>query len=38
VAGSASLRGRIKEVDLNDPFFERVSGTVGTTADLAPLA
>jgi hypothetical protein len=34
LAGSASLRGRIKSVDLNDPFFERVAGTVTTTADL----
>ena len=34
IAGSASLRGRIKSVDLNDPFFERVMGTVTTNAAL----
>jgi hypothetical protein len=36
-AGTASLRGRIKEVDLQDPFFERISGSVTTTADLESL-
>jgi hypothetical protein len=34
VAGAASLRGRIKEVDLADPFFERIAGTVTSTADF----
>ena len=34
IAGTASLRGRIKDVDLQDFFFERISGTVTTTADL----
>jgi hypothetical protein len=34
IAGTASLRGRIKEVDLQDSFFERISGTVTTSADL----
>ncbi len=34
-AGAASLAGRIKEIDLNDPFFERLSGTVISTADFA---
>lgn len=33
--GAANLPGRIKQVDLNDPFFERVRGTVTSTADLA---
>ncbi|HYG61649.1 MAG TPA: hypothetical protein VEL74_03640, partial [Thermoanaerobaculia bacterium] len=33
--GAAQLAGRIKEVDLNDPFFERIVGAVSTTADLA---
>lgn len=33
--GAAELAGRIKEVDLNDPFFEKIAGTVTTTADLA---
>jgi hypothetical protein len=33
--GASQLPGRIKEVDLNDPFFERLSGTVTTSADLA---
>ncbi len=33
-AGAARLAGRIKEVDLNDPFFEKISGTVTSTADL----
>jgi hypothetical protein len=33
--GAAQLAGRIKEVDLNDPFFERIAGTVTTSADLA---
>ena len=32
--GAASLRGRIKEVDLNDQFFQKISGTVTTSADL----
>ena len=33
--GAANLPGRIKEVDLNDAFFERIRGSVTTTADLA---
>jgi hypothetical protein len=33
-AGDAQLAGRIQEVDLNSPFFERISGTVTTSADL----
>ncbi len=33
--GATQLAGRIKEVDLNDPFFERITGTVATSADLA---
>lgn len=33
--GSSKLAGRIKEVDLNDPFFEKLAGTVTTNADLA---
>lgn len=37
IAGSASLRGRIKTVDLNDPFFQRVNGTVTTSAELDKL-
>lgn len=35
--GAAQLPGRIKEVDLNDPFFERIVGTVTTSADLDAL-
>ena len=34
VSGDAQLAGRIQEVDLNSPFFERISGTVTTSADL----
>ncbi len=34
VAGAAALRGRIKEIDLADPFFERIAGTVTSTANL----
>jgi hypothetical protein len=34
-SGDADLAGRIKEVDLNSPFFAQVSGSVTTTADLA---
>ena len=33
--GAAGLAGKIKEVDLNDPFFEKIAGSVTTTADLA---
>ncbi len=33
-AGASRLAGRIKEVDLNDPFFEKIAGTVTSTADL----
>ena len=33
--GASEMRGRIKEIDLNDPFFERIRGTVTSTADLA---
>jgi hypothetical protein len=33
--GAAQLPGRIKEVDLGADFFDRVAGTVTTTADLA---
>jgi hypothetical protein len=36
-AGDAQLKGRIKEVDLNSPFFERIAGTVGTNVDLNAL-
>ncbi len=36
-AGDAQLQGRIKEVDLNSPFFERISGTVSTNVDLNAL-
>jgi len=32
---SKDLADRILVVDLNDPFFERIAGTVTTTADLA---
>ena len=35
--GAADLRGRILDIDLNDPFFETISGTVTTSADLAAL-
>ena len=34
VSGDAKLAGRIKEVDLNSPFFERITGSVTTNADL----
>jgi hypothetical protein len=34
LSGDASLKGRIKVVDLNDPFFERIAGTVTTSAEL----
>jgi hypothetical protein len=34
-AGDASLAGRILMVDLNDPFFDVLTGTVGSTADFA---
>jgi hypothetical protein len=34
MAGAANLAGRIKEVDLNDPFFEKITVTVGTSADF----
>lgn len=37
LAGDAQLAGRIKEVDLNDTFFERISGSVTTNADLGAL-
>ena len=33
--GAADLPGRIEEVDLNSVFFERVAGTVTSTADFA---
>jgi hypothetical protein len=33
--GASAMPGRIKEIDLNDPFFERIRGTVTSTADLA---
>ncbi|MDP2313081.1 MAG: hypothetical protein Q8P41_09275 [Pseudomonadota bacterium] len=33
--GASKMAGRIKEVDLNNPFFDRLSGAVGSTADLA---
>lgn len=32
--GAAALAGRIKVVDLNDPFFEKVAGAVTTNSDL----
>ena len=34
VSGDAQLAGRILEVDLQSAFFERISGTVTTSADL----
>ncbi|MGH8531186.1 MAG: hypothetical protein ACREV1_00300 [Gammaproteobacteria bacterium] len=34
-AGDVSLKGRVKMVDLNDPFFDVVAGTVTSTADFA---
>ncbi len=36
-AGDANLRGRVKVVDLNDPFFEVIAGTVTSNADSAAL-
>jgi hypothetical protein len=36
-AGDAQLAGRIKEVDLDDPFFARITGSVTTNANLAAL-
>jgi hypothetical protein len=36
-AGDAQLAGRIKEVDLDSPFFQRISGTVATNVDLNAL-
>jgi hypothetical protein len=36
-AGDAQLAGRIKEVDLDSPFFTRISGTVSTNVDLHEL-
>jgi len=35
--GASDLPGRIKEVDLADPFFETIKGEVTTTADLEAL-
>lgn len=32
--GDSNLVGRIKVVSLDDPFFDRIAGTVTTTADL----
>lgn len=37
ISGDPQLKGRIKEVDLGSPFFERISGTVRTSADLNAL-
>jgi hypothetical protein len=34
VAGASQLRGRIKTVSLDDPFFERIKGSVTSTADF----
>lgn len=36
-AGDADLPGRIMEVDLNSPFFERIAGTVACNVDLRAL-
>lgn len=33
--GASQMASRIKEIDLNNPFFERMAGSVGTSADLA---
>lgn len=33
--GAAALPGRIEEIDLNSPFFERIAGAVTSTADFA---
>lgn len=35
--GASNMPGRIKEVDLGSPFFERISGTVTTSANLDEL-
>jgi hypothetical protein len=36
-AGDAQLKGRIKEVDLDSPFFARIAGSVTTNVDLSAL-
>jgi hypothetical protein len=36
-AGASQLPGRIKEVELDDTFFRRITGSVATNADLAAL-
>lgn len=35
LAGDADLAGRVRMVDLDDPFWDRITGQVTTTADLA---
>lgn len=37
IEGASRMASRIKEIDLNNPFFERIAGSVGTSANLAEL-